>query len=277
MAERLQKVLANAGLGSRRQIEEWIREGRIQVNDKPAQLGDRVSLRDKIKVNGKVVLSNQLKVVYRRVIAYFKPEGEVTTHSDPAGRPTIYRNLPKLRKGRWVPVGRLDINTSGLLLLTTDGELANRLMHPSQQVEREYAVRVLGDVDQTVLDRLRKGVMLDDGLARFSDIVDAGGQGANHWYHVVLMEGRNREVRRLWESQGITVSRLIRVRYGPVTLSRRLKPGGSVDLGEEELNLLLASVGMKPQKTHARQRPAKQHLRSRQRYNRHKGGDTTSS
>lgn len=267
MAERLQKVLANAGLGSRRQIEEWIREGRLKINDKVAQLGDRVGHNDRIRLNGNLLPASRLQVAQRKVIAYFKPEGEVTTRSDPEGRPTIFTALPKLGKGRWIAVGRLDINTSGLILLTTDGELANRLMHPSRQVEREYAVRILGEVDDAMLKRLARGVELEDGMGKFDAIVDAGGQGANHWYHVILKEGRHREVRRLWESQGVTVSRLIRVRYGPITLDRRLKPGGSIRLTDEQLNQLLETVEMEPGKTHAEShRPRKQHLRSRHRY-----------
>lgn len=268
MAERLQKVLANAGLGSRRQIEEWIREGRLKVNDKLAQLGDRVGHRDLIKLNGRLIPASRLKLAERKVVVYFKPEGEVTTRSDPEGRPTIFNSLPKLRKGRWIAVGRLDINTSGLILLTTDGELANRLMHPSRQVEREYAVRILGEVDDDMLGRLARGVELEDGMGKFDAVIDAGGQGANHWYHVILKEGRHREVRRLWESQGVKVSRLIRVRYGPISLERRLKPGGSVQLGDEQVNQLLEAVEMNPEKTRAvKHRSRKQHLRSRHRYN----------
>ncbi len=223
--ERLQKVLARAGYGSRRQIETLIEQGRIQVNKRPAKLGDRVGPNDLIKINGKLVPKSRLRGKQARLIAYHKPIGEICTRHDPEGRPTVFEHLPRLRGGRWIAIGRLDVNTSGLLLFTTDGELANRLMHPSQQIEREYAVRVLGEVSEETLAALRQGVLLEDGPAHFDSIADAGGQGANHWYHVTLREGRNREVRRLWESQGITVSRLIRIRFGPVTLPRWLRPG----------------------------------------------------
>jgi 23S rRNA pseudouridine2605 synthase len=274
MAERLQKVLANAGLGSRRKIEEWIREGRFQINGKPAQLGDRVTYKDRVKFDGRQLEPKQLTLSRRRVISYFKPEGEITTRSDPEGRPTIFRNLPKVRNGRWIAVGRLDINTSGLLLLTTDGELASRLMHPSREVEREYAVRILGEVDSDMLKRLRKGVELDDGPAKFEAIIDAGGQGANHWYHVILKEGRHREVRRLWESQGVTVSRLIRVRYGPVTLERRHLPGHCTELKDDQVQQLLDLVGLqdKPEtETEPNQRKHPPRSRSRHSRNRNSG------
>lgn len=223
--ERLQKVLARAGFGSRREIEKWIEQGLVLVNNEAAKLGDCYSPGDTLKVNGKPVSSSRLGAQDERVIIYHKPLGEVCTRQDEEGRPTVFQNLPFVKNGRWISVGRLDINTSGLLIFTTDGELANQLMHPSSEVEREYAVRVLGDVDPLILKKLRDGVVLDDGPAKFDTIRDAGGAGANHWYHVTLKEGRNREVRRLWESQGVLVSRLIRVRYGNVTLPKGLKQG----------------------------------------------------
>ncbi len=244
MTERLQKVLARAGFGSRREIESWISAGRVSVNGKAAQLGDCVGEHDVVRVDGRVLAAATLQGPERRVILYHKPIGEVCSRSDPEGRPTIFEHLPKLRGGRWVAVGRLDVTTTGLILLTTDGELANRLMHPSSNIEREYAVRVFGEVSPAVLQRLREGVTLDDGLARFDTIVDAGGEGANHWYHVTLHEGRNREVRRLWEHEGVTVSRLIRVRYGPLPLPRGLRPGKSQELEGEPLEALLQMVGL---------------------------------
>jgi 23S rRNA pseudouridine2605 synthase len=242
MHERLQKVLAHAGLGSRRQIEAWIKQGRVTLNGRPAVLGDRMIPADQIRLDGQTVKPTSLSTVKRRVLIYHKPEGEICSRRDPGGRPTIYAHLPSLKTGRWVAVGRLDINSSGLLLLTTDGEMANRLMHPSCGVEREYAVRILGDVSPEMLNRLTQGVLLQEGEARFENITHAGGQGANHWYHVVLAEGRHREVRRLWESQGVRVSRLMRVRYGPVHLPRHLRPGHWEELQAREVKELAHGV-----------------------------------
>ncbi len=242
--EKLQKVLARAGYGSRRELEEWIAAGRVTVNGQVAKLGDRVVDTDRVQVDSKRVPQDRLAERRSRVIVYHKPVGEVCTRADPDGRPTIFTNLPRLASARWITVGRLDLNTSGLLLLTTDGDLANRLMHPSQEVEREYAVRVLGEVNADMLKRLQEGVELDDGPAHFDAIVDRGGEGANHWYHVILREGRNREVRRLWESQGVQVSRLMRVRYGPIALVRGQKPGRWEDLSDEVVNELRQSVGL---------------------------------
>lgn len=246
MAVRLQKFLAQAGLGSRRQIEGWIRAGRITVNGVAAKLGDQVSGGESIQIDGKP-LRIRASALKRRVLAYYKPAGEIVSRRDPEGRPTVFEHLPPLRDGRWIAVGRLDFNTQGLLLLTNDGELAKRLMHPSTEVEREYAVRVLGRVTPDILDRLKEGVELEDGTARFDDILDAGGTGAHHWYHVILREGRNREVRRLWESQGLMVSRLSRVRYGPIGLRRGLRPGHWDDLDETQIKLLLKAAGMPPE------------------------------
>jgi len=223
--QRIQKVLANLGVGSRRAIDEMISQSRIKVNGKIAELGQKISSKDQVQVDGKRIFFPRSEQTKTRVILYHKPEGEVVTRNDEKGRRTVFMNLPKLSGGRWVAIGRLDINTSGLLLLTNDGELANRLMHPSYEIEREYAVRVLGQVDQQMLSRMQNGVVLEDGLAKFDKIIDVGGQGANHWYHVVLREGRNREVRRLWESQGVKISRLMRVRFGPVGLPREVRPG----------------------------------------------------
>lgn len=246
MSERLQKFLAQTGLGSRRQIEAWIREGRITVNGVVARLGTQVNGTEAIQIDGKPlqVPTGEPK---RRVLAYYKPVGEVTSRSDPEERPTVFERLPPLRHGRWIAVGRLDLNTQGLLLLTTDGELANRLMHPSSQLEREYAVRVLGEVSPALVKRLQEGVLLEDGMARFHAIVEGGGGGANRWYHVILREGRNREVRRLWESQGVTVSRLLRVRYGPIALPRSLRPGHWEELDEAQIKLLLEAVNWMPE------------------------------
>ena len=245
---RLQKVLAEAGMGSRREIEVWIAAGRVRVNGQPATLGQRVGPMDRIRVDGEDVRRRPVRGVALQVIAYNKPEGEIVTRKDPEDRPTIFRRLPRPRSGRWISVGRLDINTSGLILVTNDGELANRLMHPSREVEREYAVRVLGQVPDETLVRLTQGVDLDDGPAHFDAITASGGEGANHWYDVVLREGRNREVRRLWEAVGVRVSRLIRTRYGNVTLGPRLFTGNWRPLTEEEIAGLLELAGMpKPQ------------------------------
>jgi 23S rRNA pseudouridine2605 synthase len=240
--EKLQKVLARAGYGSRRELEEWIKSGRIKVNNQVATLGDRVTDTDRISVDGKPVSQARLKERRSRVLIYHKPIGEVCTRSDPEGRETIFNHLPRLASGRWITIGRLDLNTSGLLLVTTDGDLANRMMHPSHQVEREYAVRVLGEVTADTIKSLKEGVELDDGPAHFDVVAKAGGDGANQWYHVVLREGRNREVRRLWESQGVQVSRLMRVRYGAVSLPRGQKPGRWEELSDDDVNALRKSV-----------------------------------
>jgi len=246
-AQRLQKVLARAGLASRREAEDWISAGRVKVNGAEASLGQRVLPSDAIALDGRLLEREVLSACIRRVLIYHKPVGEICTRHDPEGRPTVFENLPKLREGRWLNVGRLDINTSGLLLLTTDGELANRLMHPSFGMDREYAVRVHGEVDDAMLERLKQGVKLEDGMARFSDIQKAPeGDGINHWYHCVVLEGRNREVRRLWESQGVQVSRLKRVRFGPVFLTSKLAQGRFRELTQAEVDVLSAEVGLEP-------------------------------
>ncbi len=242
--ERIQKVLAQAGLGSRREIERWVAEGRVSINGDVVGLGAHIIPSDIVRVDGKQVrLESALDQDYR-VIVYSKPEGVICSRSDPEGRKTVFENLPKLKGQRWISVGRLDINTSGLLILTTDGELANRLMHPSYEVDREYAVRIRGSVDDGMIERLKTGVLLDDGLAKFTDIQASGGDATNHWFHVVLMEGKNREVRRLWESQGAQVSRLKRVRYGCIFLPSRLKVGAWEELNNKEINELRALVGL---------------------------------
>lgn len=242
--ERIQKVLANAGLGSRRTVERWIREGRITVNDRPAQLGERIDAADHVKVDGRGVSSKRLRQHHHHVIIYNKPEGEIVSRRDDSGRPTVFQRLPKLLSGRWIAVGRLDINSSGLLLLTTHGELANRLMHPASQIEREYAVRVHGEVTPQMLQQLVNGVDLEDGAARFEEIVESGGEGSNRWFHVVIMEGRKREVRRMWETVGARVNRLKRVRFGPVILDSSVKAGRWRTLTREESGKLLAMAGL---------------------------------
>jgi len=242
--EKLQKVLARTGLGSRREMERWIEAGRVQVNGRLATLGDRVDAQASISVDGKTIARGD--GARTRVLLYHKPPGEVTSRKDPEGRKTVFDHLPKLKNGRWISVGRLDYNTSGLLLFTTDGELANALMHPSSNIEREYMVRVKGEVSQETLDILREGVMLEDGMARFTDIQDGGGEGSNHWYYVVIMEGRTREVRRLWESQDCTVSRLKRTRYGNVFIPSRVKQGMYVELEKKEVRDIYRQAGLDP-------------------------------
>ncbi len=243
--ERIQKVLAQAGVASRREAEGWIEKGRVSVNGRIAKLGDRFSEGDTLLLDGKKLQLGQGKDQDYRVIVYSKPEGVICSRSDPEGRPTVFENLPKLKNQRWISVGRLDVNTTGLLILTTDGELANRLMHPSYEIDREYAVRIHGDVDDAMLERMKEGVLLEDGVAKFTDIHESGGEGKNHWFHVVLMEGKNREVRRLWESQGVQVSRLKRVRYGCIFLPSRLKVGAWEELNNKEINELRSLVGLR--------------------------------
>jgi 23S rRNA pseudouridine2605 synthase len=230
-AERLQKLLAAAGYGSRREIETWIAAGRLTVDGAVASLGARAGPGARIELDGKP-LEIRRAAARPRVLLYHKPEGEMVTRSDPGGRPTVFARLPPIPGGKWVAVGRLDINTGGLLLLTDSGELANRLMHPRYEVEREYAVRVLGALSPLERTKLLSGVELQDGVGRFDRLEPSGAaEGANRWYRVVLREGRNREVRRLFEAVGRKVSRLLRVRYGPVGLPRELRPGCWVELG----------------------------------------------
>ncbi|MHB8741604.1 MAG: 23S rRNA pseudouridine(2605) synthase RluB [Sulfuricaulis sp.] len=274
IGEKLQKVLARAGLGSRRQIERWIEEGRITVNGEPANLGARITPDQAIRVDGRHVPMH-VSQAKPRLLIYHKPEGEVCTRSDPQGRTTVFDKLPSLRGARWIVVGRLDYNTSGLLLFTTDGELANRLMHPSHEIDREYAVRVLGKVNDAMLARLKEGVMLEDGPAHFDSILDAGGVGANHWYHVVLKEGRNREVRRLWEAVGIKVSRLIRVRFGPVQLPPHFHAGRSLEMDEAATEALYDFVGMKMPLKPKKISPKKRQPRTETNQRRHAGNSRT--
>ncbi|MCW8347033.1 23S rRNA pseudouridine(2605) synthase RluB [Vibrio sp. ZSDZ65] len=249
MSEKLQKVLARAGHGSRRELETLIKSGRVSVNGQVANLGERLEDDSAIiRIDGHTVSAKAQEEVVCRVLAYYKPEGELCTRHDPEGRRTVFDRLPKIRGSRWISVGRLDANTSGLLLFTTDGELANRLMHPSRQVEREYLVRVFGDVTESKIRNLVHGVKLEDGMARFEDVVYAGGEGMNHTFYVAINEGRNREVRRLWESQETTVSRLKRVRYGDIYLDKKLPRGGWTELTLKDVNYLRELVELKPEK-----------------------------
>lgn len=233
--EKLQKVLADLGLGSRRTMERWIADGRVQVAGVPAHIGQRVSETDEITVDGKAVRRGTTSTIAPRVLLYNKPVGEVCTRRDPEGRRTVFDNLPDAGRGRWISIGRLDVATGGLLLLTNDGALANRMMHPSTGLDREYAVRVNGVLSEEERLRLIDGIVDDGEHLAFSDVQHYGGRGANHWYHVVLMEGRNREIRRLFESCGKTVSRLKRVRFGPVVLPSRLPRGRVEELSEEDV------------------------------------------
>ena len=269
--ERLQKIMATAGLGSRRALEKQIATGDVLFNDGVAKLGQTATAGDRISHAGrdwKVVATGSTQ----RSIVYNKPTGEVTTRSDPQGRPTVFDNLPAVEGARWIAVGRLDINTSGLLLMTTDGELAHALMHPSNKVDREYACRIFGEVDAEKLANLKKGVMLDDGPAQFSDIVSAGGGEGNHWFHVTILEGRNREVRRLWASQDLTVSRLKRVRYGAVFLPKRLHMGDWSELTTRDQKTLREDVGLKPLPVQLGLKPEK----SRRGSDKHRGQKRTS-
>ncbi|MFV1993197.1 MAG: 23S rRNA pseudouridine(2605) synthase RluB [Acidiferrobacterales bacterium] len=246
--EKLQKILAHSGLGSRREMETWIEAGRVSVDGKIVSLGKRVTSSQTIRVDGKVISTARLQP-RRKIIIYHKPEGEVCTRSDPRGRPTVFDRLPQIRGGRWISVGRLDFNTSGLLLFTNDGELANLLMHPRYGIEREYAVRVAGNVNHEKITALKNGVELEDGMAKFQSIQDIGGEGTNHWYHVILTEGRNREVRRMWEHVGAKVSRLTRIRFGMLTLPRKIRAGRWMHLPDDETRQLLKLVGMNSDKS----------------------------
>lgn len=253
-APKLHKVLAQSGVGSRREMEDLILAGRVSVNGEPAHLGQRILPTDQIRVNGKII-KRRLRPAQARVLAYHKPTGEVVSFKDPQGRPTVFQHLPRLQGAKWTAVGRLDINTEGLLLFTTSGDLANRLMHPSYGAEREYAVRVLGELDAATRDKLLEGVELGDGPARFLSLEEAGGEGANRWWRVVIAEGRNREVRRMFEAVGLTVSRLIRVRYASVMLPAGLRRGDFVELDKALVQQLQGRNGQAP--SDAGDRPAR--------------------
>lgn len=242
--EKLQKVLARAGLGSRREMERAIEKSLVKVNGKLASLGDRVARDDRIEFDGKLIRATSPEAHSTRVLLYNKPEGEICTRSDPEGRKTVFDCLPRLKHGRWIAVGRLDFNTCGLLLFTNDGELANRLMHPSSVIDREYLVRIQGEVDEAMKTRLQEGIMLDDGVARFTDIVDGAGSGQNRWFYCVVMEGRNREVRRLWESQDVKVSRLKRVRFGNIFIPSHVRVGQWIELNNKEVKDLCVTAGV---------------------------------
>lgn len=242
--EKLQKVLARAGLGSRREMERAIADGRVTVNGARATLGDRILADARVTLDGRPIQLTAPETARGRVLLYNKPDNEICSRKDPEGRRSVFDSLPRVRGERWISVGRLDYSTSGLLLFTSDGELANKLMHPSSVIEREYLCRVMGHATEAQLQCLVDGVMLDDGVARFTDIVDGGGEGVNRWYYVVIMEGRNREVRRLWESQGLQVNRLKRVRYGNIFLSPKLKAGQWMELGADDVTKVYEMAGL---------------------------------
>ncbi len=244
MEERIQKILSRAGYGSRREIERLIEAGAVKVNGQLACLGQKITEADKVMLRGQKIRFADKVDVIPRVIMYHKRIGELTTRNDPEGRNTVFDNLPKVTPGRWIAVGRLDINTDGLLLFTNDGELANKLMHPSSEVEREYAVRILGDVTEDMLKKLKSGITLEDGPAHFDKVSFSGGEGANSWYHVTLKEGRNREVRRMWEAVGVQVSRLRRIRYATISLERGLRAGQVSNLAAGPLRDLYTQLGM---------------------------------
>jgi len=262
-SEKLQKIIARAGMASRREAEKWIEQKRVSINGKTAELGARVEALDKVRVDGILLSDKLLEKPNIKVLMYHKPEGEVCTRKDPEGRRTVFDNLPRIQNGRWIHIGRLDTNTSGLLLFTNDGELANKMMHPSSEIVREYAVRVRGDVTEAVIKNLTEGVELEDGMASFDRVHDAGGEGSNHWYHVNLKEGRNREVRRLWESQDIQVSRLIRIKYGVCELDRSLPRGRWRSLTEVEARELLNSVQMTGEIASEKKSLGKRNLKAR--------------
>jgi 23S rRNA pseudouridine2605 synthase len=275
--EKLHKVLARAGLGSRRELEKWIQAGRVSVNGQLAHVGQRISAADKIRVDGRDIAQQAREEPTLRVLLYHKPAGEICTRKDEQGRPTVFDSLPNLPHGRWMSVGRLDFNTTGLLLFSNSGTLVHKLMHPATGMEREYAVRVLGEVGDESLAALKAGVHLDGVSARFKFIVDTGGEGVNHWYRVVLEEGRNREVHRLWETQGITVSRLSRIRYGHIELPRSLRTGRWAELTGESLQQLLERVDLASLMPPSTDRPGVRALKGAPRRARGPGTQTTAS
>ena len=240
--QKLQKALAQAGLGSRREIETWIRAGRVTVNGAAAHVGARVGIDDSIEVDGRAVGTRPVERL-ARVLLYHKPEGEIVSRDDPERRPSVFDRLPPVKGAKWLAVGRLDFNTGGLLVLTTSGELANRMMHPRYELEREYAVRIRGRVSPSDMERLTRGIALKDGRANLQSIEEQGGEGANRWYRIVVHEGRNRIVRRVFEALGLTVSRLMRTRFGPIELPPRLTRGNYVELSQGEVRRLFAAVG----------------------------------
>jgi len=247
MNDKLQKLLAHAGYGSRREIEAWISDGRITVNGKRAKLGDRASASDVVLIDGKKTMLGAQQRETIKALIYHKPEGQICTRKDPKGRPTIFENLPSLPGGRWVAVGRLDINTSGLILFTNNGELANKLMHPSTGIEREYLVRIRGQASEQTIEKLtREGVEIDGKPAKFDSVLpaDMSEEGTNHWYRVIIREGRYREVRRMWDAVGHTVSRLKRIRYGTIRLTRDVKRGQHIKVAPMQLEKLVNSVGL---------------------------------